>query len=235
MCCVGHEDGAIFDRKWHDKTMISLILFDLDGTIIDSEPAACQAILDMCKKWNLAVTREDAASVAGKKWEVAVDLIHEKFGFPMPPAQATREIVARYREILDQGLRTVPGVIDAIQDFSQHFKLGLVSGSHRAEILWALTQFQVLPYFSVILGAEDYPQSKPAPDGYAKALKEFGVEAEHALVFEDSAPGIASAKAAGIKVVAISSTNHFGQKISDANQTIPDFKGIDSAWVKANF
>jgi HAD superfamily hydrolase (TIGR01509 family) len=212
--------------------MISTILFDLDGTIIDSESLAFRAILDAAGAWGVPITRADASSIAGKKWSVAFDLLFEKYEFPLSKAEASNNIVKRYKELVSQEIRVVPGVCEAIRDFAKHFRLGLVSGSYREDILWALKRLDVLEHFEVVLGAEDYPNSKPAPDGYAKALKILSVPPEEALVFEDSSPGIASAKSAGIAVVAVSSTNHFHQDLSGATTSIHDFMNVDTEWVR---
>lgn len=215
--------------------MIRTILFDLDGTVIDSEPAALQAIMDCTKIWGVPVTREQASIVAGKKWEVAFDLLYSSYPMPVPLAEASRAIVSRYQEITHQELLVVPGVVQAIEDFSQNFELALVSGSYRKDILWALDHLGVAHHFKCILGAEDYPNSKPAPDGFLKAMAMLGAKPEETLVFEDSAAGIASALASGARVVAIESTNHFGHDQSPAHAHIKDFSGVGASWVKKTF
>ena len=215
--------------------MVQAILFDLDGTIIDSELAALQAIVDKTTEWGVPVTREEASSVVGKKWEVAFDMLYERHQLPLPKEKASREIVARYQEIVRRELTIVPGVVDAIHDFRKNFRLALVSGSHRADILWALEKLGVREFFEIILGAEDYERSKPAPDGYLKAISMLGVSRDHAIIFEDSVAGLASAKAAGIRSVAITCTNHFNHDQSNADVCIPDFASIRSDWILKEF
>lgn len=215
--------------------MIKTILFDLDGTIIDTEPAALQAIVDCTAQWGVPVTRAEAATVAGQKWEVAFELLYARHRMPLPREEASTAIVSRYREIVHSDLTVVPGVVEAIHDFAGHFTLALVTGSHRKDALWSLQHLKVDHLFRCILGAEDYPRSKPAPDGFLKAASELGAEKDECLIFEDSAPGIASAMAAGIRVTAIESTNHFGHDQSHAQARIKDFVGINAAWVRKTF
>lgn len=212
--------------------MIKTIIFDLDGTIIDSEPLAFQAVLDLAKHWKLQIGKADAAIVAGKKWEVVWDLLYQKYDMPVPKEKASELILTRYKVLLEEKLQVVPGVVEAIEDFSKHFRLALVSGSYRAEIEWALTKLNLQQYFELVLGAEDYPASKPAPDGYLKALSLLQTEPKEALIFEDSRSGIASAKAAGVPVIAITSTNHFAHDLSAADEKIADFQNITAEWVK---
>src|SRR6218665_754118 len=206
--------------------MIKTILFDLDGTIIDSEKAAQQAILDCTAKWGVPVTPEDAASVAGKKWEVAFDLLYKRFRMPVSLAECSTAILNRYQEIFQANPTIVPGVKEAILDFAKNFQLALVSGSTREDVLWALRHLKVDHLFGCILGAEDYVGSKPSPDGFLKALKILGAKSEETIVFEASAAGIASARAAGLRVVAIESTNHFGHDQSVADARIPHFEKV---------
>lgn len=215
--------------------MIKLILFDLDGTIIDSELASIQAILDCTKRWGVSVSREEASIVVGQKWEVAFDLLFQNHKMPLAKEEASRAIVERFQEIVRTDLAAVPGVVDAIRSFAGAFRLALVSGSHRADVLWALRKLGVEKHFELIYGAEDYAHSKPSPDGYLKALKALGVAPAEAIVFEDSVAGLASAEAAGVPAVAITCTNHFGHDQSNAQVAIADFHGVDADWVKKKF
>lgn len=213
-------------------TMIDTILFDLDGTLIDTEPSAARAIMGGFQDWGVSVTRDDAAFITGRTWAVAFDYLFAKYPPPVPRAEAERAMMERYRSELENHLIRVPGGADAVRALAPHFKLALVSGSGRAEILWALDKLGIRSLFRVILGAEDYPRSKPAPDGYLKALGMLGSEPGRTLIFEDSEAGIASAVAAGARVVAITSTNHFGHDTSGAHGFIPDLGGVDAEWVR---
>src|SRR5690606_19525073 len=141
--------------------------------------------------------------------------------------EAAKKILNRYEELLQAGPRVVPGVVDAIRNLAQGHKLALVSGSHRRDILWVLGHLGVEKLFTPVLGAEDYPNSKPAPDGYLEAVKRLGANPKETLVFEDSFAGIESALAAGLYVAAIESTNHFHHDQSRAHVRIKDFTGID--------
>jgi HAD superfamily hydrolase (TIGR01509 family) len=211
--------------------MIRTILFDLDGTIIDSEKVAFQSILECYSGWGITIDPSDAAIVAGKKWEVAFDLLFRKYPLPLSQAEASVKIIQRYQKNISENLQTIPGVLDAIRFFAKDHNLGLVSGSHREDILWALETLKVRDLFKVVLGAEDYVGSKPAPDGYQKALELFQEEPHRALVFEDSHAGVSSAVAAGIPVVAVTAANHFGHNLDHATAIIPHFLGVNAQWL----
>ncbi len=213
---------------------IKAVFFDLDGTLIDTEPSAEEAIRRSFKKWKVKVKEEDVQSVTGITWNECFKKLFPKYKLPVSVEEAGNEILEAYRAAIREDLHLIPGGAQAVQVLAKGgFELALVSGSHRAEILWALKQLDVLHHFREVLGAEDYPQSKPAPDGYQKAAQLIQVKPDEVLVFEDSRAGVASARAAGMWVAAISHANHWNQDTSAAHWQIQDLTGVDPQWVRS--
>jgi len=212
--------------------MITTILFDLDGALIDTDPTAARTVTDCFSRWGTRVSHEDAAHVTGRTWASALEFLYRKYPPPLPLKDATDLIMRAYRENLEKELIVVPGSVDAVRALGRNHRLAVVSGSGRVEILWALTKLGIQDQFEVILGAEDYPRSKPEPDGYRKALTLLRADAKHSLVFEDSMAGIASARAAGLWVVAITATNHFQQDVSMAHEQIPNLTPVTPQWIR---
>ena len=211
---------------------LEAILFDLDGTLVDTELAAAKVIHEQFRAWGTPVTAEDARYLTGRTWAKAFELLFAKYPIPVPHDEAATTLLDAYRDELERHLPVVAGSADAVHSLAGHYPLALVSGSNRREILWALGKLGVLERFKIVLGAEDYPRSKPAPDGYAKAMQLLGVSPGATLVFEDSQPGIESALAAGCKVIAITSTNHCDQDNVRAHHRIEDLKGVDAGWIR---
>lgn len=211
---------------------IDAIVFDLDGTIIDTEPSAARALVACFKNWGVTLDPTDAVYVTGRTWGSAFDYLLGKYAVPVTRDEVVRTVLEAYRETLEGELVVVPGAVEAIRSLAAKYPLALVSGSGRAEILWALRKLGVESCFRAIFGAEDYPRSKPAPDGYLKALAALGVKGENAVAFEDSNAGIASALDAGMWVVAISATNHFAQNIDRAHQHVRDLTDVNPAWIE---
>jgi HAD superfamily hydrolase (TIGR01509 family) len=213
-------------------TTIDTILFDLDGTLVDTEMSAAKSIRAVFHAWGIAIEDSDAGYITGRTWKAAADFLSTKYRLPVSHDQACRQMIEAYRETLENDLVIVPGGAAAVRALVAHgHSVALVSGSNRAEILWALDQLKIRDQFKIILGAEDYPNSKPAPDGYLKALQMMGRDPRRTLVFEDSRAGISSALAAGAWVVAISGTNHFKQDTSHAHHHIPDLREVTPAWI----
>ena len=213
------------------KKQIQGIIFDLDGTIIDTELTAAKTLEKIFQEWSIDLHSDDSSFVTGRTWESAFQYLFKKYSLPISPEEAKLKILTAYRENLEEYLPTVPGSVEAIQALAPHFPLALVSGSSRRDILWALKTLNIVSHFQVILGAEDYPKSKPEPDGYLKALESMKLHPHSGLVFEDSTAGVTSALQAGLWVVAITSTNHFNQETSRAHFKIQDLRGIDQKWV----
>jgi HAD superfamily hydrolase (TIGR01509 family) len=196
----------------HFGKNIRAVIFDLDGTLIDTEPAAAKAITESFQGWGIQVDHDDAAYITGRTWETAFQFLFKKYEIPVPAQQASQEMISRYRELIEKQLFPVAGSAEAVR---------------------ALAKDYPLAHFQVILGAEDYPRSKPAPDGYLKALDLLNMKAENTLVFEDSEAGITSAKSAGTFVAAITGTNHFRQNTAHAHVFLKDLIGVDPNWVRA--
>jgi HAD superfamily hydrolase (TIGR01509 family) len=209
------------------------ILFDLDGTLIDTEPSAAKAVEESFSSWGFNLDPTDAAQVAGRTWQVAFDFLFGKYPPQIPRGEAERLILEKYRSEIENHLIIIPGAVTAVLDLSKSYRIGLVSGSFRREILWALERLGVRDRFEVVLGAEDYPRSKPAPDGYLLGLEKLGVQAADCLIFEDSFAGIQSGKSAGAQVVAIRCSNHFGHDTSHADHHIQDLTGVSTIWVRS--
>lgn len=205
----------------------------MDGTLVDTELSAASSIESIFSNWGYKISPDDAKVIVGRTWAMAFDFLFKKYPPPMSLADAEKVVLGSYRDHLKKGLIEVPGARKCVKNLAKDFPLALVSGSHRAEILFILESLGIKDCFKVILGAEDYANSKPAPDGYQKALMMLGANAKNTLVFEDSEAGIASGLAAGTQVCAITSTNHFSLNTKKAHYFISDLTGVDSAWVRA--
>lgn len=213
--------------------MYKTIFFDMDGTLVDTELAAAKAVEECFLSWNHAVKEEDRHFVSGRTWEMALNYLYDRYPPTVSRPEASEFILDSYRSKIESDLIEVGGARDCVRDLAKEYPLGLISGSHRREILFILEKLEIRDLFQVILGAEDYPKSKPEPDGYLKALQLIGGEPHSTLVFEDSAAGIASGLAAGMGVCAITSTNHFAENTRNAHYFVPDLSGVNRDWVKA--
>ena len=97
-----------------------------------------------------------------------------------------------------------PDVLKVLNEVkSQGLKIGLASSSVKADIFRALEENRLQGFFDVVLSGEEFKESKPNPEIYLTALKQLNVQANRALIIEDSEKGIAAGVAAGVEVWAI--------------------------------
>ncbi len=218
--------------------MVQALLLDLDGTLIHSEPVAARALMDVLARQGRTIGQADADLVVGRTWHSALDILEARGLLPSGEGERERllsEVLDSYRLRLRTDVTEVPGAARAIEALSSHFTIAVVSGSFREEIGLALEGLGVSSRVSFYLGAEDYPRSKPAPDGYLAALRRLGLSPAQALVFEDSEAGMASAISAGIPVVAVRhcrSTPDSSHWLSKAAASVEDWSQISTEWVR---
>lgn len=198
------------------------ILFDLDGTLLDSERESAEAMARaLSRGLGLTITQEDRDQVIGHSW---VD-IHEHLERRHGPLAWTRDqlIAATAAErpavIAEWGLTVLPGALEAIARFS-HLKLAIVTGSSREEARHALELLGLTGAFPVVVASEDVPRSKPHPDGFLAAAAALGVDPRACAVVEDSSAGIAAGLAAGAHVFAVAAGNFAGNDHSAAHHRL---------------
>jgi len=182
---------------------VDAVIFDLDGVLVDSEHV-----------WD--AVREELARERGGRWHdrAQADMMgmsstewsrymHDVIGLPEPPQEIDAEVVRRMRERYAQELPLVDGGVEAVRRLAADFRLGLASSSNRPLIDAVLEQAGIAGLFEATVSSEEVERGKPAPDVYLEAARRLGVAPERCVAIEDSANGIRSAKAAGMRVVAI--------------------------------
>ena len=180
-----------------------LLIFDLDGTIVDSSPLHERAFNDAFAGEGIAV---DYPAIAGMTTEAAVDEVAGKAGLRLA-APRRRAIIeakrARARHLIETELKPIDGSVDFIRRARAVFPIALCTSGSRASVEAALAGVGLAGMFEPVIAAEDVVRGKPDPEGFLKALGCRGVAAADALVFEDSESGLAAASSAGIDAVQI--------------------------------
>jgi len=126
------------------------------------------------------------------------------YGLAMPVEELGIRKEAMYFEMLPQ-LKAIPEVLEHIEAEYGHIPFAVVSGGRRFSVVGSLTAVGLLDLFPVIVGAEDYVHSKPAPDCFLLGAERLGVAPADCLVFEDTQLGIQAATAAGMASVLVPS------------------------------
>jgi HAD superfamily hydrolase (TIGR01509 family) len=202
--------------------MARAVLFDLDGTLVDSERTYSEALARALRAAHAVdISQADRDYCVGRSWVA----IHARLVELYPAIAWTRDqMIAATAEtsrtiFATEGVCELPGARAAVTRFADRPR-GLVTGSSRAEAGHMLGLLGLADAFAVRLCAEDVPRSKPAPDGYLMACERLGLPPAQVLVVEDSSAGVAAARAAGCAVVAVRAGNFAGHDQSAAHRVI---------------
>jgi HAD superfamily hydrolase (TIGR01509 family) len=175
------------------------VLFDLDGTLVDSQDAETLALQRLAQQLGGEIsTRTIADLAAGRRMQEAIDMICAHLGVT-PPVNALPRTRRIAEELLDGRLRCVPGVDDALERIA-HPRY-VVSNSPVDMIGDRLLRTNLLRHFpGPHFSAYEYRTWKPDPDLYLSAVHHLGVDKDVAIAVEDSKVGVQAAVAAGLRV-----------------------------------
>ena len=174
------------------------IIFDLDGTLVDSEPLSSRAFIDLLPDLDVGVDELTTRIKGGKFAEVLFDIeAHYQIDIPKGFESIFRSRVA---ELFDTALLPIPGVPEMLELTSQ--AMCIASSGPRQKISHALKQTGLSRYFkNNIFSAYDIDSWKPEPDLFLHAAKIMGFKLNECIVVEDSTIGVRAAEAAGINVL----------------------------------
>ena len=179
-------------------------LFDCDGTIADSMPLHYIAWSKALGEYGCTFDEQLFYSWGGKPAVEIIADLNKMQDLNMPPEALAEHKEDLYFALLPQ-LQAIPEVVDIIQAEHGRIPFAVVSGGRRNSVTNSLTTLGLLDKFETIVGAEDYKNSKPAPDAYLLAAARLGGAPGDCLVFEDTDMGIQAATAAGMASVKIAS------------------------------
>jgi HAD superfamily hydrolase (TIGR01509 family) len=183
--------------------VIEAVIFDLDGVLVDSEhvwdEARRQLAAERGRPWPERATR-DMMGMSSLEWS---RYMHDVIGVTDSPEQISSEVVRRLEEIYRRDLPLVEGAIGGVKRLAARWPLGLASSSNRKLIDLVLELTELARYFRATVSSEEVGRGKPEPDVYLEAARRLEVSPERCAAVEDSDAGIRSAKAAGMRVLAI--------------------------------
>jgi HAD superfamily hydrolase (TIGR01509 family) len=196
------------------------VLFDLDGTLVDSERENVESVVLAARRWGAELTVEERDFVIGHSWKEIHARVVGNHGLDVSMATLIEAAVEEKRALLAAGYRALAGAVAAVRRLGRRSRLAVVSGASHGEVVDALESLGVTDAFAFVMGAEDYPRGKPAPDPYALAMRRLGATPARTVVLEDATPGILSALAAGARVVGVRAGNFSGYDLSLAHAVV---------------
>ena len=180
------------------------VVFDMDGLLLDTEVVWQAAEERLFAAHGAVFTREDKMAVIGTSFDLTARYFAERLGQPPErgPALVEEMVLAMY-DALQVDVAGRPGALELVARVRGRLPLALASNSPRRLVDAALATARLTDVFDVIVTSDDVALSKPAPDIYLLVCQRLGVEPAHVLALEDSAAGVASAKAAGLSCIAV--------------------------------
>ena len=199
--------------------MIQAIFFDFNGVIINDERIHLKAYSEVLTAEGVELTDEDYFASLGMDDVAFTRAAFARVNKPLTD-ELTRDVIKRehelHREFIAKDLPVSSGVVAFIKDLARHYDLGIVSMAERSEIDHVLNLAAIADQFSVIVSAATDLNHKPAPDCYLRGLqllndsrlaqRKLPVLATECVVIEDAPPGIKAARAAGMKVIGVTTT-----------------------------
>ncbi len=183
--------------------MIDAVVFDLDGLLIETEELWAEVREQLARERGGsydARAQRDMMGMSSPEWS---RYMHERIGLPESPEVIVAEVIAQMEARYRERLPLIDGAVEAVERLAASWPLGLASSSNRPLIDLVLELSGLGRFFRATVSSEEVARGKPAPDVYLEACRRLGVEPIHAAAVEDSHAGIGSAKAAGMRVIAI--------------------------------
>ena len=192
----------------------SLVLFDCDGVLVDSERLSHSVLREMIAECGVKLTLEQTLEhFMGTSTEKGLEILASLIGQPAPTGFDDM-FNARSFEAFTRALEPVPGVPELLTDLQSPFCVA--SNGPRKKMRFTLGHTGLLPFFEGrLFSAEDVKFPKPAPDLFLHAAASLGVAAASCLVIEDSVSGVLAARSAGMRVFGFAAMGQ-GKKLSQA-------------------
>jgi HAD superfamily hydrolase (TIGR01509 family) len=188
--------------------VIEAVVFDLDGVLLQSEEVwdavRARYVRELGGRYDGEVQRA-MMGMSAPEWS---RFLHEVARVPDDPEEINSAVVARMLEAYRSELPLLPGAVEAVRRAADAFPLALASSSNREVFEAVLELAGLADCFRATVSSEEVERGKPAPDVYLEAAQRLGVAPARCTAVEDSHAGIRSAKAAGMRVVAIPNASY---------------------------
>lgn len=206
---------------------IEMLIFDMDGVILDSEPLHQNAREMMYKKYGI-LPDDSFPDPVGKSSSGFWDMVGEKYNRDWDGVEMEAEqydLVAR--QVKDNQIPPTKGLTFVLEwGKKKGLKIGLASSSSRALVDRILELLQITSYFDAVVCGDEAPHKKPEPDIYEKVLQLADVKARNAVAVEDSSTGVEAAQRAGVFCYGYVNPTSGEQDLSRADQMIEDLEEI---------
>lgn len=204
--------------------MTSAIIYDLDDTMVNSDPLHARAWEELLNEHGHefgSLPESMRSSFIGMRVVDIVSEIVDHLEIQTSKDDIYQKRINIFLDIVKNELDPMPGLMESLERFKNAgFKLAVASSGAEEYINLVLDKFAIRDYFCAIVTGDDVKAGKPNPEAYLKAASKLGVDPAACVVLEDAAKGIEAAKAAGCKCIAVSNPNVPAQDFAKADLVV---------------
>lgn len=206
---------------------VQAVIFDMDGVLADSEPLICAAACEMFRERGVTVSRRDFLPFVGAGENRYIGGVAEKYGVALDIVQAKARTYELYLRMVPERLHVFPGAVELVLACrAAGWPCAVASSADRIKVEANLRKIGLpVGSWQTVVTAEDVEQRKPDPAIFLKAAGRLGLAPCLCAVVEDAVNGVAAAKAAGMRCVAVATT--FAEKqLSRADVVRPSVAAV---------
>lgn len=209
---------------------VKAVIFDMDGTLIDSMGVWGEIDHEFLEKRQISVPDDIQRAIEGKSFTETAEYFKERFALPESVEEIMAEWVQMCKVHYEHRVPLKQGALKLIQFLhAQGYKIGMGTSSQRELVNAIFERHGLHKYFHSIRTSCEVGRGKPFPDIFLKVAEDLGVKPEECLVFEDTLAGVLAGKRAGMRVVAV--YDHYSLPVVDeirknADKYIDNFEEI---------
>lgn len=202
--------------------MLQAVIFDMDGVIVDSEEGFIDAKQIFLHEKGIEIDASYHHAFFGTTADYTWKKVKEDLNLTAPVDECISRVNEIRHELIEmRGLDPIPGAVELIRAlYAEGIPLAVASSSPMSEIMKIVDLFEIRDCFQAFASGCDCVHSKPFPDVFLLAAKKLNVEPGNCVVIEDSANGVAAAKAANMACVGFRNPKYLPQKINQADQIV---------------
>jgi HAD superfamily hydrolase (TIGR01509 family) len=214
---------------------IAAVVFDLDNVLIDSEELWAEAREGITREhgghWR-DTAQQEMMGMSSTEWS---QWLHDELGVRLEPEEISTAVVDRLGAVYRDHLRLMPGAREAVERVAAKWPLAVASSANKPLIELALELSGLGEHFRAVVSSEEVPRGKPAPDVYIEAAHRLDVDPTSCAAVEDSTNGLLSARAAGMRVIAVPDRRYppSDEALAAADLTLDSLDDLDESAVES--
>ena len=208
------------------ENRLKAVIWDMDGVIADTGPYHYKAWQYAFRKRGVNFTEDDFRGYFGQRNDT---IIRSNIGWSISPAEVDTiadEKEEKYRQVVAHNIKPLPGALELMRELGKHgVKMAVASSTPPENIKLIIAGLGLGSCFQAIVYGREVTEGKPSPQIFLLAARKLGVEPPNCIVIEDAVAGVAAAKRAGMKCVAVTNT-HPATSLGEADLIVDTLEAV---------